>query len=307
MRRATSAAPWACRRGRRSASRRPRPRRAARRGCRGRRACALISGVVSRVLLGPHSYIAPSRRTVPMTPPGRAPASSTATRRPALCSRKAAVRPEMPAPTTTTSSVDEVADRGASVMAVAVGWRPGRDRWRSLAGKRELRALPRSIQGRRQFVVRGRPRRQLRQQQAPPAGRRGIVALLVRGAAGHFQRPRMRGVQRQRALDQLGRLADQRASLRHAQCVGVLAPDRGVGRDLRRHRDRLLVVLRRVGETVLVHVQASQQDQRAPVAGIACDLALELGALRHRVGGAQHQRIRRRPVPASAPGVPKRA
>src|SRR5215472_5219673 len=45
----------------------------------------------------------PSRTSVVMRPPTRSLASNTVTRRPARCRRNAALRPAMPAPTTTTS------------------------------------------------------------------------------------------------------------------------------------------------------------------------------------------------------------
>ena len=94
------------------------------------------------------------------------------------------------------------------------------------------------------------PREAARRSCAPVARGRREIALLVGGAARHFQRLRVRGVERQRVHDELARPAGQRAALRHAERVGVLAPDAGVGGDLRRDGERLPVGGRRVGEAV---------------------------------------------------------
>src|SRR5450432_1686639 len=62
---------------------------------------ALVSARPERMACGPVSHRNPSRRSLRMTPPARASASSSVTSWPAATRRSAAVRPAMPPPTTT--------------------------------------------------------------------------------------------------------------------------------------------------------------------------------------------------------------
>ncbi len=99
--------------------------------------------------------------------------------------------------------------------------------------------------------------------------RRGVIPLGKRGTTGHFQRTRVRRVLDQGAQHEIVRPAGQRAALRHAERIGVLAPDFRIVANLGIRREGSGERLGGIGEAVLRKFEPGKQDPAARVTRIA--------------------------------------
>ena len=177
--------------------------------------------------------------------------------RAALLSRNAVTSPEIPAPSTSTST--SVVMRRCPITwhwhATPVCRRPRR----KFLGARNRRG--------ELAMLESNPHASFGEELPPIAHGRGIFAGLEGGAAGHFQRLGVRGILRERAHHELARLASERSALCHAEGIGEFAPYRRIGRDLRARGDRAFVRERSVGEAVGLEIQRASSTQPRPSRG----------------------------------------